>query len=269
MLCSLILLLFSFELDAQTVVFANGKDHRDILFAQSVKSCDEFMCRFNGKEFFPGITPKTKDYKHKNFLTLFDSQLAANVKQEEFLKTIYEFYDSVATNHVNLEYESTNWYAEEKLSFLYKGKNIELGLVLQPKKNEKDLYGWTIVGINGLQKLGYRDSTSNLVISPEQHEAEFIELESCFKLETNRFSELRNSKLSLDALSYFFALVETKTLVFDKRKETIFHFFDVPSYAFAVKFHNRNKANNGWLISSFEKVTENDKQILINKLLGK
>ena len=102
-LCSLFLLLFSFELEAQTVVFANSKDHRDILFAQSVKSCDEFMARFNGKEFFPGITPKVKDYKQKNFLMLFDSQLAANIKREDFLKSVYEFYDSVAVNQISLE----------------------------------------------------------------------------------------------------------------------------------------------------------------------
>lgn len=268
-LYSLILLFFSFELEAQTVVFANSKDHRDILFAQSVKSCDEFMARFNGKEFFPGITPKVKDYRQKNFLMLFDSQLAANVKREEFLKNIYEFYDSVAINHVSLEYESSNWYAEERVSFLYKEKSINLGIVLQPEKNDKDRYGWTIVGINGLEKLGYRDSSRHLTISPEQHEAEFMELESSFKLESNCFSELRNSKLPLDALSYFFALVESKTLVFDKRTATSFHFFDVPGYNFIVKFHNRNKANNGWLISSFAKETENDKQKLINKLLGK
>ena len=268
-MCSLILLLFSLELEAQTVVFANSKDHRDILFAQSVKSCDEFMARFNGKEFFPGITPKVKDYKQKNFLMLFNSQLAANVKREDFLKSVYEFYDSVAVNHISLEYESAKWYGEEKVSFLYKGKSINLGIVLQPEKNDKDRYGWTIVGINGLEKLGYRDSSRHLTISPEQHEAEFMELESSFKLESNCFSELRNSNLSLDALSYFFALVESKTLVFDKRIETTFHFFDVPGYSFSIKFHNRNKANNGWLISHFTKIEENNKQSLINKLLGK
>lgn len=268
-MCSLILLLFSLELEAQTVVFANSKDHRDVLFAQSVKSCDEFMCRFNGKEFFPGITSKVKDYKQKNFLMLFDSQLATHVKREDFLKSVYEFYDSVRVNHIYLEYESQKWYAEENVSFFYKGKNINLGIVLQPEKNDKNKYGWTIVGVNGLEKLGYRDSSRHLTISPEQHEADFIELESCFKLESNCFSELRNSNLPLDALSYFFALVETKTLVFDKRVNTTFHFFDVPGYVFSLRFHNRNKANNGWLISKFAKIEENNKQSLTNKLLGK
>lgn len=121
-MCSLILLLFSLELEAQTVVFANSKDHRDVLFAQSVKSCDEFMCRFNGKEFFPGITSKVKDYKQKNFLMLFDSQLATHVKREDFLKSVYEFYDSVRVNHIYLEYESQNGTLKKTFLFPIKVK---------------------------------------------------------------------------------------------------------------------------------------------------
>ena len=108
-----------------------------------------------------------------------------------------------------------------------------------------------------------------MAISPEQHEAEFIELESVFKFNSKNFSQFRSYNCHLDALSYFFALVEKGMLVFDKRISTTFHFFDVPSYVFSVNYFNRKKSNTGWLISEYKKVSYDEKESILNKLLSK
>lgn len=54
---SLILLLFSLELEAQTVVFANSKDHRDLLLlkvlSRAMSLCADLMERSSFQELLP------------------------------------------------------------------------------------------------------------------------------------------------------------------------------------------------------------------------
>lgn len=264
----LLLIIFSLKLNAQTFFF-NEKDYRDVLFAQSVKSCDEFICRFNEEEFFPDLDINDPQLGKKNFLMLFDYQLSIDRDKDSFLTDVFQLYDTIRVNKIKLEYESSKWYAELHTEFIYKKNKVELGIVFQPEKTPKDLLCWTIVGVNGLEQVGFTDSIKRMVISPEQHESEFMEIESCFKFYNNQFSEFRSYQSSLDALSYFFALIESGTMIFSKRVSTTFHFFCVPSYWFCVKYHNRMKANNGWLISDFKKVTLKEKALIINNLLTK
>jgi len=246
-----------------------GQDIYDVLFCQSVKSCDEFMCRFNEQEFFPDLDAGDPQLGKKNFLFLFDYQLSEGKDKNTFLQNIFQFYDTVKSNNIKLKYESKQWYAELRADFVYKKRNVELGLVMQPENTPKNMQCWTIVGVNGLEKIGYADSTNRLVISPEQHEAEFMEIESDFKFSSQHFSQFRSYNTQLDALSYFFALIESGTLIFDKRVSTIFHFFDVPSYVFSVRYYNRKKSNTGWLISEYKKVTTEEKTKILTKILSK
>lgn len=238
------------------------------LFCQSIKSCDEFMCRFNEEEFFPDLDENDPQLGLKNCMLLFDYQLALD-RKDDFIQDVSHFYETIKAKKVKLKFDSKQWYAELRTIFVYKKKNIELGIIFQPEKTPKGLSCWTIIGVNGLEKVGYADSTSRLVISPEQNEAEFIEIESDFKFSAKQFSQFRSYNKSLDALSYFFALVESGTLSFSSRKETIYHFFNVPSYIFSVRYHARKKSNTGWLISDFRKLTESEKTASLNNLLGK
>lgn len=254
-------------INAQSIL--GGQDYYDILFNMCVKSCDEFMCRFNEEEFFPDLDKNDEQLGQKNMMLLFDYQLSKGLGKEKFLQDVWKFYDVVKSNNVKLEYESKKWFAEVRVTFMYNKKSIELGLVFQPEKTPKGLDCWTIIGVNGLDKIGYKDSTQRLVVSPEQHEAEFMELESDFKFSAKEFSLFRSYKSKLDALSYFFALVESGVLVFKKRVSTIYHFFDVPSYMFSVTYINRKNSNTGWLITSYEEVNDIKKCEIINKLLCK
>lgn len=262
-----ILMVCTMPAIAQSVY--NGLDIYDSMFLQSVKSCDEFMCRFNEEEYFPDMDKEDPQLGQKNFLFLFDYQLSEKREKDAFLKDIFQFYDTVKSNKTILKYESKQWFAEVCISFLCKKKPVELSLILQPENTSKDLPCWTIVGVNGLEKIGYADSTGRMVISPEQHEAEFMEFESIFNFSSRQISQFRSYNTQLDALSYFFALVESGTLTFNKRVSTIFHFFDVPSYVFSVKYYNRKKANTGWLISGYKKVTQEEKSDILKKLLSK
>ena len=247
----------------------DGQDAFGVLFRQSVKSCDEFMCRFNEDEFFPDLNANDEQLGEKNIMLLFDYRIAQEKGKETFIDEVGKFYHAVKANNVQLKFENQNWYAELRTTFAFKKKDVEIGLVFQPDKTPKDLWCWTIVGVNGLEKVGYADSTSRMVISPEQNEAEFIEIESDFKFASKQFSLFRSYQTKLDALSYFFALVESGTLTFKNRIEVIYHFYDVPSYVFSVKYHARQKSNNGWLISSYKKVTAKEKATQLKELLSK
>lgn len=239
------------------------------LFRQSVKSCDEFMCRFNEEEFFPDLDASDPQLGQKNLMLLFDYQLAVEKGKDSFVKEVTDFYDAVQYNKVKLAYDSKNRYAELRTNFVYKKKTVEIGLVFQTEKTPKDLSCWTIVGVNGLEKVGYADSTSRLVVSPEQNESEFMEVESDFKFSAKHFSQFRSYNTRLDALSYFFALVESGSLTFSNRVETIYHFFDVPSYVFSVRHHSRQKSNTGWLISDYKKVSVQERNKIQNELLSR
>ena len=254
---------------SQSTLTFGGQDVYDVLFRQSVKSCDEFMCRFNEEEFFPGLDEADPQKGKKNFLSLFDYDLSQSSDKESFMKDVFHFYDIVKQYNVKLKYESKNWFAELRVNFIYKKKAVEISLVLQTEKTPKDLSCWTIVGVKGLDKLGYADSSQRMVISPEQHEAEFMELESDFKFYSKQFSQFRSYHAGLDPLSYFFALVETGTLTFDRRISTTFHFFDVPSYVFSVGYFNRKKSNTGWLITEYKEVSQEEKKLLLKQLFGK
>lgn len=247
----------------------DGQDAFGALFRQSVKSCDEFMCRFNEEEFFPDLDASDPQMGLKNFMLLFDYELAKTKGKDTFIKDVHQFYNAVKADNVKLKFESRNWYAELRAGFTYKKKPLELGLVLQPEKTPKGLWCWTIVGVNGLEKVGFADSTSRLVISPEQNEAEFMEIESDFKFSSKQFSQFRSYSSKLDALSYFFALVESGTLTFNSRIETIYHFYDVPSYIFSVKYYDRKKSNTGWLISIYKKASTSEKTKHLKELLSK
>ena len=263
----LIIMAVSISIHAQS--FFGGQDLHDILFRQSVKSCEEFMNRFNEEEYFPDLDKTDSLIGQKNFVFLFFCQLAKGKDRDVFLKDVFQFYDSVRTNKVKLSYESKKWYAELRANFFYKKDTVELGLVFQTEHTPKNLPCWMIVGVNGLEKIGYTDSISRLTISPEQHEAEFIEIESDFKYSAKEFSKFRSYKANLDALSYFFALIESGTLTFDQRISTNFHFFDVPSYFFSVRYYPRKSTNTGWLIYDYRPIKSDEKNAILSKLLSK
>lgn len=267
-LFTLLLLLQAFSFcNAQNTVFV-GEDLRDVLFRQSVKSCDEFMCRFNEEEFFPDLDKSDPLLYKKNFLFLFDYTMSQGKDKTEFLNDIYAFYDSVKVSNTKLQFESQYWYSELRANFAYKKKTVELGLVFKTEITPKGLPCWTLTGINGLEKIGYVNSDVHFVISPEQHESEFMEIDSDFKINAKEFSKFRSYGKEVNSLSYFFALVESGILSYVDRLYCIFHFFDVPSYYFKVKYCSRKKANNGWLITDYKKVNEEDVTQIKKNLLG-
>ncbi|MDE5561286.1 MAG: hypothetical protein K2J00_05720 [Bacteroidaceae bacterium] len=227
------------------------------------------MCRFNEEEYFPILNADDSEVGLKNFIFLFDYKLCDGKDSVAFLQELSDFYHVVRINNIRLSNSSKDWYAELRADFLYKKKIVELGIVMQYETAPTGLPCWQIVGVNGLEKIGYRDTTNRYAISPVQHESLFVELDDDFKRLTNEFSMFRGRNIELDALSYFFALVETGTLKFQGRVLTLFHFLDVPSYVFSVKYHARNIANTGWLISDYEHVSNEEKQVYLKQLLGK
>ncbi|MCD8236700.1 MAG: hypothetical protein LUD00_08630, partial [Prevotellaceae bacterium] len=187
------------------------------LFCQSVKSCDEFMCRFNEEEFFPDLDASAPELGKKNFLFLFDYKLSEGKEKSTFLQDIFLFYSVVKTNKVKLDYDSRKWFAELRTEFTYKKKSVELGIILQTEKSQKGLPCWSIVGVNGLEKIGFRDTTNRYTISPEQHEALFSEIDSDLQYSSKEFSLFRGQEIKIDALSYFFCVSRNRSIKIPKK----------------------------------------------------
>ncbi len=257
--------MFSFLVGSAQNLSVDGQDAFASLFNQCVKSCDEFMCRFNEEEHFPGLDASDPQFGQKNFLSLFDYQQVQKDKKEDFLEDILRFYEAVKQDGVKLDYSSREWFAELRADFIYKKQKVELGIILQTEKTPRELDCWTIVGVTDLEKIGFADSTNRLVLGPEQHEVDFVEIDSDFRSSFKEISRFRSYQTKLNALSYFFALIESGTLTFNKRLRVVYHFFDVPSYVFTVSYFDRQTSNTGWLISDYKRVTPAEKEKIKSK----
>ncbi len=273
---------FSFILLALTVLFSaeeslaqNKRDLSDPLvevFKSSVKSVDEFMQRFNAKEFHPGLDKNNPEHYIYNFAAVFNSELGGKdgFGNEEFMNDVRKIYDNVVDSGVRLSFDSKYWYARQDIIFTKKGgQKVNLSIILQTDSTDTGLPYWSIVGVDGVKNLMPNDTLKRLVISPEQNEMDFQELYSAFEFNKKDFSRFLSDKLVLDPVSYFMALIENEVLKFDKIEELTYYFFDVPEYILKVEYVDRLTANSGWLITEFMECDNQSKNDFKSKILGK
>lgn len=272
---SLILLTLTVLFSTRELSAQNERDVSDPLvevFKSSVKSVDEFMQRFNGKEFHPGLDKNNTEHYIYNFASVFNSELGgkAGFGNEEFMNDVKKIYDNVVDSGVRLSFDSKDWYARQEVSFTKKGgKKVDLSLILQTDSTDTGLPYWTIVGVEGVKDLMPNDTLKRMVISPEQNEMDFQELYSVFKFNKKDFSRFLSNKMELDPVSYFMGLVENDVLKFDQLDGLTYYFLDVPEYILKVEYVNRLTANSGWLITEFIECDNQSKDDFKSKMLGK
>ncbi|MDE6653654.1 MAG: hypothetical protein K2K37_04630 [Muribaculaceae bacterium] len=242
----------------------NVKDSDPLVdvFMSSVKSVDEFMRRFNAKEYHPRLDINDPEFVIYNFASVFNSELGgkSGFANEEFMNHVKEFHDSVAANGIQLSFGSKDWYAMQEVEFTNKkGENVSLSFIMQTDSTHTGLAHWSIVGVEGMSALMPSDTLGLFAISPEQNEMNFQELYSAFEYNRKDFSRFRSKNTDLDPLSYCMALIENNVLKFDRLGDTSYYFFDVPGYVFKVEYIDRLTANSGWLITKFIKCDDQSK----------
>ena len=70
-----------------------------------------------------------------------------------------------------------------------------------------------------------------------------------------------SKKHRIDPTTAFLTLIYNGQLNIDYVEDLEFFFYQVPDYVFSIKEFNRNDSkNDGWLINSFKRITEQEKK---------
>ena len=211
-------------------------EKNDSLFKYRIKLVESFMEHFNSG---------------KNIVSLFDAQmLGADSKAAE------DFSNAVSTTGVKLNYADTSWFAVAPCHGKFKGKSVDFMLILNVENYGKDLYKWVIAKAQGdFFKLS-PPSTDQTIITPLAHETNFMELA---RINSTSILNVSQKRYKLDETSVFFAFYNSGLLDIEYVSDLQFIFLQVPGYVFTVMEFDRESKNSGWLISSFEKIKDNDK----------
>ncbi|MDE7456856.1 MAG: hypothetical protein K2M96_09165 [Prevotella sp.] len=232
-------------------------------FTEHVKSIDEFMKRFNGEEVYPGLEKTDGNFLKLNLFSLLDHQMNKDAKQNAI-----PFVSAIINNGVKLNYSDSLWYAEAKCNITYKGKPKTITLFLCPERIKDNKFRWAFCGADGING-NLIDTEHKSAISPVEHEIHFMELQSIFKNDRQHIFGYRQNDYKIDQLSVFLTLVYAGQINFISVSELKFHFFNVPDYRFIVEEIGRRGSNAGWLITSFDKLPQTDKNKYINNLIKK
>lgn len=237
-------------------------------FKAEVKSLEEFMSRFNGIESKPGIE-NDKNSRRNNLISLFNFQMDKGSNScEEFASRVNEFVDSILINNVEFRISNAGLWAECACRVKFQDKEKILTLILQSEEYKKGRYRWTIVGVRNLDELGLYNTEKYYAISPAEHEIHFMGLSNYLNANPNHAFGYRGLGCKIDPLSVFFTLIWTGEISFELVEEQTFYYFDVPGYIITIDEYSRNGTNSGWLISSFDKVSHEEKINRFNKLIG-
>ena len=104
---------------------------------------------------------------------------------------------------------------------------------------------------------------------PDDHETNFMSLHRVTTEKDDLITCYMQKSYPLDETSVFLADVYNGLLDIEYVKDLQFVFYQVPGYVFRIKFIERETNNTGWLITSFDKISEKEKDSFINYLYNK
>lgn len=263
----IILFLFAVFLDskAQTQYF-------DILdlptFNAQVKSIDEFISRFNGKEKRDDVEVQYSN-RESNILLLFNLAQFKSKSDTLFIEA-QSFAKSVVEDSVFVNYEDSCWYAKVTCNGNLGGKIIDFNIYLLVQQRGTYMYKWVIANVDGdIFKTSRSLKHKELYISPNDHEQSFISLSHVVNEAHRYIDDYALTGYIPDELSVFLTLVRCGLLKVNYVTDVEFVFFQVPDYKFSVKLFERESKNAGWLISSVSKYESSDKDEILRILYHK
>lgn len=216
-----------------------------------VKQLDEFMRRFNLQD-VPSLFQNEDTLLQETYgmTAVFDFQLVKNRKDE-----VKEFVTTMLENKVKLNYTDSNWIAVAHCNAIYKGKETPLTLELATEKVKDFIYKWVIIGASGeILELKPLKQNPGLAISPVDNEVNFISLKHITSKEGQNILNYKGKSAQLDAMSVFFALVNSGQLQIKNVQQLEYKFTIAPRYEFTVRNFVRDAMNSGWLIADFHKL---------------
>ena len=235
-------------------------------YASKVKLVDEFFDRFNGKEITPYIDKNKPDYKKQNLLSLFNIGMFKS-RQDPLYIEADSLIGKVLRDSICLDYRDSIWFAKAKCLAIMNGKETELTVWLNVEKRTEDMSKWVIARAEGeVLKMIPPKTKHNMMLLPNDHETNFISLHRMTKDTPRQSMRFARKDFTIDETSVFFTLVSMGLLKIEFVTDLQFVFYQVPGYRFSISYFEREKANCGWLISSFERISEREKDEFISKM---
>ncbi len=248
-----------------------NEQYEDELFRSRVKLVEGFMRRFNGAEILHTIDTTKAGYQQKNILSLFDAQMfGTRDDKDSVFKLARKFADDVLRSKVKLNNTDTNWVAIAPCHGKLKGKPVDFVLVLNTEKYTKDAYRWVIAKAQGeIFKLTPSVTSIDLLISPLAHEVNFMELGRITTQKDDWILNYKQQQYDLDQTAVFFTYVNAGLLDIENVQGLQFVFFQMPGWVFTIQEFDRREMNSGWLITSFSKMSDIEKQKYLNYVYNK
>ena len=240
-------------------------------FLAEVKQLDQFMKRFNNKEYILTGNEKSnadilkekenpiafQTERKQAILSLFnfsDSNLVYNEKTVEFIN-----YVGNDSNHIELNFFDNNWYAKVNCTISYKGKEQIVDITLKNEGNNKEGFKWVISGLNEtFFNISPNRTDTSKFISPMNHELGFMDLHNAFT-DSKNITDYTSKNFYPDNLSVFLFLVKSGEIKYVQVNAIKYHFLQVKNWRFTVEHFNRPDNNAGWLISSLVNCSDSDK----------
>ena len=245
-------------MNAQTIVgsMINLEQERS-----RISLVDEFMKRFNGIEDRPDITPNIKDYEEKRYLVLFNGKMFKSFEDSTFIAA-KDFVKRVRKDSVMLHYSDTAWFAKATCHGTLKNKEVSFVLYLTVEARTSDMFKWVINRAEGkIFNLTPSAFSDKVMIGPDSHETKFMNLQHITSGKDDYISYYMSKKHRIDPTTAFLTLIYNGQLNIDYVEDLEFFFYPVPDYVFSIKEFNRNDSkNDGWLINSFKRITEQEKK---------
>ena len=265
-LIAFICLVFSYNAVSQSI--GNFQMDETELYAMT-KQMGQFMRRFNYEEdqFGYKINPKDPSYRNnemrrKSLPILFDMEkYGSNPElQQYFIEDVTKDDSSYMT------FLGGRWYSEVSTTFKYKGKDVQISLMLAV---EKEGLGskWVLTNVyfsefNKMFPNGEIAEKEKHFLHPMSHELDFMNIYKAFK-EPEVIEYYASGDYAPDYLTLFFYEIKKGTLVFQHVDAVKFHVFQIKDWYFEVSWFNRAGNNSGWLMSNIYYMPEKEKADLI------
>lgn len=262
-------MLFVYKPQAQTYSNLGDVQNDERALYTMTKQMSQFMSRFNYEEDQYGkkLNPDSADYrneeKRKKILPLlFDME---NERTSGSLRDF--FIEDLTKNDSNyLEFLGGKWYSEVSATFKWKGKDVEISMILAvEKENLGSKWVLTNVYFSDFSKMfpkGDITEQQKHFLHPMSHELDFMNIYKIFRT-PECIEYYASDSYSTDYLSIFFYEIKQGNLVFQKVNSEKFHIFQIDNWYFEVSWFNREGFNSGWLISNLIYLKDDEKDELL------
>jgi hypothetical protein len=244
-------------------------DDESHLYAQT-KQVNQFFRRFNNEEdhlgnrYYPGDSgyrnAKTRS-RYLNMLFDRESKIISKELKQEFIDQV-----SASDSPEFLNFRGDLWFAELAVNFLTDKKKESLILFLQLEQENLG-YKWVITNVYYDKFLkffykGDKEEINKSFLHPMSHELDFMNIRNVFN--DPMYVEYYASKnFKPDFRTLLFYEIKLGNMQYESVGQLKFHFFQVKDWYFEVSYFNRPGGNSGWLISKLYKLTDQEKNELI------